>query len=151
MAQPPDRSTMSRLLVRATPFITPRTFQGALGIGGVVSAQFDTLQGFADRNFYNNAGAWPGAGSVDPAEVTKAVGPWLDAAVYSTQLSAIRVEYAIDRDCAYHQPIPDVAIPATTFQNIAGLRITGRFVRVSLINTSGVASVVEFGIYVRSA
>jgi hypothetical protein len=150
MAQPPDRPIMSRLLVRATPFVTPRTFQGALGIGATVSAQFDTLEGFADPNFFNNVGAWPGAASVDPGEVTKAVGPWLDAAVYSTQACALRVEYAVDRGCAYHQMIPDIHIPLLTFQNISGLRITGRFIQVLLV-MGAVAGVVEFGVYVRSA
>lgn len=145
MPQPPTRPLQARMLVRATPFITPRTFAGVLGIGATVGAEFDTLEGFAEPTFFNNVAAFPGVG-----EVTKAVGPWLDAAVYADQATSLRVEYAIDRGCTYHQPIPDVAIPLGTFTNISGLRITGRFVRVTLIN-GAIAANVEFGIYVRSA
>lgn len=145
MAQPPDRAIMSRLLVRSTPFVTPRTFGGLLGPGADVGAEFDTLEGFADPNFYNNVAAFPGVG-----EVTKAVGPWLDAAVFSDQPGILSVEYAIDRGALYRQPIAPIVVPGLTFQNISGLRITARFVRVLYANTGGVDANVEFGIYVRS-
>ncbi len=148
MAQPPTRGLMSRALSRAVPFVTPRTFLGILGFPGTVSAEFDTLEGFADPNQFNNVLAYPGTN----VPKTHAVGPYLDALLFADQACLIRVEYSVDRGCAYRQPTADVAVPANTPENISALRVTGRFVRVSLINNSGGANAnVEFGVYVRSA
>lgn len=149
MAQPPSRPLMPREVVRAVPFVTPRTFLGPLGApGSSVSAEFDTLAGFADSNSFNTVLAYPGTDTPK----THAVGPWLDAAVFADGLTLLRVEYSIDRGCSYRQVAPDTAIAASTFTNISGLRITGRFVRVTLINNAASGAVnVEFGIYVRSA
>ena len=153
MAQPPILQTQSRQLVRSVPFVTPNTFVEVVlaSPGDAAAAEFDTLEGFADVNLYNSVGAYPN-GAAPATPVLHAVGPWLDAAVYATGLTVLRVEYAIDRGCAYHQATPDTAILATTFANISGLRITGRFVRVSLINNALAGAVtIEFGVYVRSA
>lgn len=147
MAQPPIRPVMARSLSRAVPFVCTRTFKGALNNGSSVGAEFDTLETFADPNQFNTVDFFPSG-----APAIHAVGPWLDAAVFCDQATALRVEYSVDRGCNYHQPAPDIAILASTFSNIAQLRITGRFVRVTLLNNSGVNAVTtEFGIYVRSA
>ncbi len=147
MAQPPVRPVMARELTRSVPFITPRTFNGVLGFPGTVSAEFDCLEGFADPNLFNNVGAYPGTNTPK----IHAVGPWLDAALFSDQACLIRVEYSVDRGCAYRQAVPDTAVAASSFSNLSGLRITGRFVRISLINNSGAANAnVEFGVYIRS-
>lgn len=164
---------MARQLVRSVPFITPRTFNGALGAwpdnagagpASFVSAEFDTVDGFADPALYNTVGAFPGVNSAK----ARAVGPWLDALVWNDQPVIMRVEYAVDRACAYHVVAPDTAVSAsttttdadgtrTTATNISGLRVTGRFIKVTLFNNSAnVAGThplanVEFGIYVRSA
>lgn len=149
MAQPPARPVMARELSRAVPFVTPRTFLGALAApGNSVSAEFDTLEGFADPNLFNNVLAYPGVNTPK----LHAVGPNLDAAVFGDGLTLLRVEYSVDRGCAYRIAAPDTAIPANTFTNISGLRITGRFVRVTLFNNAAAGAVnVEFGIYIRSA
>jgi len=147
MAQPPSQPLMPREVVRSIPFVSCRTFLGVLGAGGTVAAEFDTLSGFADSNQYNNVLAYPGTDTPKP----HAVGPLLDAAVYADQNVSIQVFYSIDRGCAYRFVAPPSAIAALTFGNISGLRITGRFVRVALVNTSAVDANVEFGVYVRSA
>lgn len=150
MAQPPSRPVMAREISRSVPFITPRTFLGTLpATGNSVRAEFDCLIGFADPNLFNNVLAFPGDGLPKLA----AVGPYLDAALFADQPTLIRVEYAVDRGCAYHQVAPDTAVAANTFENISGLRITGRFVRVTLINNTSPTALanVEFGVYVRSA
>jgi hypothetical protein len=65
----------------------------------------------------------------------------------------LTVEYAIDRGCQYRTVMPGTAVPASTFVNISGLRITGRFVRVTMGNpaTNTDDLVVEFGVFVRSS
>lgn len=150
MAQPPTLPVMARELSRSVPFVTPRTFLGTLpAAGNSVSAEFDTLIGFADVNLFNNVLAFPGTNTPKLG----AVGPWLDAALFADQATLIRVEYAVDRGCQYHQVAPDTPVPASTFENISGLRITGRFVKITLINNSSPSALanVEFGVYVRSA
>ena len=146
MPQPPVIPVFSREVGRSAPFIVPRTFRGALGSPGNVYAEFDTLDGFSERTLYNNTLAFPG---VDTPKL-HAVGPWLDAAAYVSGDSLIRVEYSIDRGCAYRQAFADTPILAGSFGNLSGLRITARFVKVTLINNAGVAIDVEFGVYVRS-
>lgn len=147
MAQPPTRPIMARALSRAVPFVCVRTFNGVLGGGGSVSAEFDTIEGFADPNQFNNVAAYPSG-----VAATHAVGPLLDAAAFADQDTTILVEFAVDRGCSYRAVATATYVLANTFQNISGLRITARFVRVTLTNATGVATTVtEFGIYVRSA
>ena len=147
MAQPPTRPVMARELTRSVPFVTPIIYVGALAIGGTSLAEFDTLEGFADPDLFNSTLAYPGTN----APKLHAVGPWLDAVVYSGGACTLLVEYAVDRGASYRAVAPATAIPGTVLTNISGLRITGRFVRVTLTNTSGAPANVEFGVYVRSA
>jgi hypothetical protein len=146
MSQPPVLPIMSRSLTRLVPFATPKTFVQQIAIAGSLAVEFDTLQGFADSNALL-AGAFPGANVAKP----HAVGPYLDAMLFADQITSLRVEYAVDQGASYRQITPDTNIPASTGLNISGLRITGRFTRVTLLNTSGVLVNVEFGVYVRSA
>jgi hypothetical protein len=164
MPQPPIRPVMARGLSRAVPFITPRTFlaDGSVGwpvlpAGGTVAAEFDCLEGFADFNLFNTTLPYPGANFPK----MHAVGPLLDCALWSDTLpsspaafvSTLTIEYAIDRGCAYRQPVPPVFMLGNQFANISGLRITGRFVKVTLANVAAAAAPIylEFGVYVRSA
>lgn len=147
MSQPPTQPLMPREVVRAHPWVSCRTFLGTLGTpGGTVTAEFDTLFGYADSNQFNNVLAYPGT----DAPKQHAVGPYLDAAVFADQTTEIEVSYSVDRGCQYHVVATPSAIAANTFGNISGLRITGRFVRVRLRNTSVAVANVEFGVYVRS-
>ena len=150
MAQPPARPLKAREVVRSEPYITPRTFLGTLPANGnSVSAEFDTLDGFADSNLYNTVLAYPGTN----VPKLSAVGPWLDAAVYADGDILLRVQYATDRGAQYRNAAPDTPIGANVFGNISQLRITGRFVRVTCINNTAPSALVniEFGVYVRSA
>lgn len=148
MAQPPSQPLMPREVTRGIPFVSCRTFLGTLGTpGGTVTAEFDTLFGYADSNQFNNVLNWPGTN----VPKQHAVGPYLDAALFADQTTEIEVSYAVDRGCQYRVVATPSAIAANTFGNISGLRITGRFVRVILRNTSLAVANVEFGVYVRSA
>lgn len=146
MSQPPVLPIMARALTRSVPFISPKTFVTTVANGASLAVEFDTLQGFADVNQLLG-GAFPGVNTAKP----KAVGPNLDALVFADQITALRVEYAVDQGAQYRTVAPDTNIPASTAINVSGLRITGRFVRVTLLNNSGVLANVEFGVYVRSA
>ena len=149
MPQPPVRPVMARGLVRAIPFVTPIIqIVPALANAGVLTAEFDTLEGFADDNSYAIVGAYPGVNVAKP----HAVGPLLDAFVFADQITWLDVFFAVDRGGVYRAVTPTTVIPASTFMNISGLRVTGRFAAVQLTNKSGgAAAAVEFGVYMRSA
>jgi hypothetical protein len=157
MPQPPTTPVQARGLIRSVPFCAQITYANlTIAPGGSRPVEFDVAAGITDVNQLLT-GAYPSVGGVPIAHAT---GPFLDAAVFSTANTAgdaglLTVEYAIDRGCAYHLVTPGTAVPDLTFVNISGLRITGRFVRVTLSNPSAGAHpahdlVVEFGVYIRS-
>jgi len=144
MPQPPTTPLISRELVRFIPFAAQDTFQAAaLAAAGTFVAEFDVGLAVTDSNQFLT-GAFPGA-----ANPPVAVGPFLDVLAFSAGAGSIQVEYAVDLSCAYRALTP-VVVPATTPVNISGLRITGRFVRVTYTNTSGGVALTEFGVYIRS-
>ncbi|HLB37478.1 MAG TPA: hypothetical protein VJL31_12980 [Gemmatimonadales bacterium] len=144
MPQPPVTPIISRELVRFIPFAAQRTFRSAaLANGGTFVAEFDVSLAVTDPNQFL-AGAFPGA-----ANPPVAVGPNLDAAWFSDQAGQVVIEYAIDLSCTY-RVVNTTIVVANAFGNYSGTRITGRFVRVTFTNNSGVAAVVEFGVYIRS-
>jgi hypothetical protein len=165
MAQPPVSPVMARGLSRVIPFVTPRTFLAngtaeypSLPAAGSVSAEFDTLYGFAEPSLFNNALAYPGVNTPK----LHAIGPYLDCLAWSDFAAGghaagftatILVEYATDRGAQYRYPIAPIFLTNGQVANLSGLRITGRFVRVTLANvTSGAAVAInlEFGVYIRS-
>lgn len=144
MAQPPVNPVLARQLVRVIPFTAQRTIvNSALGNGSTLTAEFDVGVRSTDVNQLLT-GAFPGATNPLPA-----IGPFLDALVFSNGSGTLLVQYAVDRGASYRQ-ISNSVVPANTAVNISGLRITGRFVLVTFTNTSGGVSSVEFGAYVRS-
>jgi len=144
MAQPASL-LLSRELVRVLPFAAQKTVRNAaLANAGTIVAAFDVGISVTDANQFLT-GAFPSADATQPA-----VGPNLDALVFSVGAGTLLVEFAVDVSCSYRQ-ISNSVVPASTAVNISGLRITGRFVRITFTNTSGGASLVEFGAYVRSA
>lgn len=144
MAQPASL-LLSRELVRVLPFAAQKTVRNAaLGNGATIVAAFDVGLACTDSNQFLT-GANP---SADPTQ--SAVGPNLDALVFAAGAGTLLVEFAVDVSCSYRQ-ISNSVVPASTAVNVSGLRITGRFVRVTFTNTSGGAVLVEFGAYVRSA
>jgi hypothetical protein len=158
MPQPPTTPVQARELVRAVPFCAQRTYAGlVIQPSGSVTVEWDVAAGITDVGQLLT-GAYPGAGGA-AVPLPHATGPWLDAAVYSTAATAgdpglLTVEYAIDRGCAYRLVTPGTAVPDLTFVNISGLRITGRFVRVTFSNPTPTALhtlTIELGVYVRSS
>ena len=163
MPQPPTTPVQARELVRSVPFCAQSTHAGAAGLAPTIihrndglAVEWDVAAGITDANQLLG-GNYPGlAGAVTP--LPHATGPFLDAAVFSTATVAgeaglLTVEYAIDRGCVFHLVTPGTAVPDLTFVNISGLRITGRFVRVTLYNPAANTNdlTVEFGVYVRSS
>lgn len=136
---------IARGLVRSMPFVTQQTFRdAALANAGTMVAEYDLCGGVTDQNRLLS-GAYPGA-----AAPQRAIGPYLDALVWVTGTSTLLVEYAVDQSCAYHSIGTITTVPASTLTNISGLRVTGRFVRITLTNTSGGAILAELGTYIRS-
>jgi hypothetical protein len=153
----------ARELTRVVPFCAQSTHAGTKGLAptiinpaGGLAIEWDVADGITDVGQLL-LGDYPGlAGHLAP--LPHATGPFLDAAVYSVahtkgEAGLLTVEYAIDRGCDFHLVTPGTAIPDSTFVNISGLRITGRFVRVTMSNpvTNADFLTVEFGAYVRSS
>jgi hypothetical protein len=146
MPQPPSTPVISRELVRVIPFAAEKTFAAVVANLGTMVAEFDVGASVTDVNQFI-VGSFPGA-----ANPQRAVGPWLDALIFSPVAGSLLVEFAVDTGTVYHS-IATSGVAAGIASNISGLRITGRFVRVTFTNTSGGGSGtnVEFGIYVRSS
>ena len=145
MTQPPSLPFLARSLVRTIPFASQFTAKNAaLANLATIVCEFDVAIHSTDNNSFL-VGAAPGAGPQIPA-----TGQLLDALVFSSGAGALLVEFAVDLSCTYHQ-ISNSVVPAATATNISGLRVTGRFVRVTFTNNSGGAVSVEFGAYIRSA
>ena len=146
MPQPPSTPVIARELVRVIPFASQKTFAAVVANAGTLSAEFDVGASVTDINQFL-AGGFPGA-----ANPQRAVGPWLDALVFSPVAGTLLVEFAVDTGGLYRS-IASSGVAAAIASNISGLRITGRFVRVTFTNTSGGGSGtnVELGIYIRSS
>ena len=156
MPQPPTTPVQARELVRSVPFCAQKTYVlAAIATDGSRTVEWDVAAGITDVDQLLT-GAYPGAA----VPINHATGPFLDAAVYVTGGTAgesglLTVEYAIDRGCAYRLVTPGTAVPIATFVNISGLRITARFIRVTLFGTAAGLGThdltgIEFGVYVRS-
>lgn len=145
MPQPPTTPIIAHDAVRAIPIAAQRTeLTAALANGASLVAEWDVAKRITDPNQLL-AGAFPGGGAA-PA---LAIGPNLDALWFSDQAGLVTVAFAVDQGGAYRNLFQSI-VAANVPGNISGLRITGRFVRVTYLNNSGVAALVEFGVYVRS-
>lgn len=146
MPQPPTSPVISRELVRIIPFTQQHTIiNAAAGAGAQFIAAFDCGAKTTDPNQLL-VGANP---SGDPTQFV--IGTLLDACVFTTGPGGgtLLVEYGIDAGAAYRAVANTIAVNANQLANIAGLRITARFVRVTFTNVSA-GALVEFGAYVRS-
>lgn len=155
MPQPPATPLISRELVRVLPFAAQATFLAGFGSGnptivngGTLVAMFDVSASITDGNqLLPIIGGLPAAA----ANIRFAVGPLLDWVLFADQASSVTIDYAVDGGCAFRNVLT-TGVPPNTLTNVAGARITGRFLRVTYTNTSGGAAAnVEFGIYVRSS
>jgi hypothetical protein len=131
--------------VREVPFAAQRTFRSpALAAAGTLIAAFDIGLKVTDRSQFLAPATNP---SADPTQ--HAIGSMLDVLVFTDGPGLLLIEFAVDYTCAYRQ-ISSIVIPASIPANVSGLRITGRFCRVTFTNTDAIAHLVEFGSYVRS-
>lgn len=142
MAQP-AAPFQSRTLVRAMPMGSQKTFPlTAVAAAGTLTAEFDVCGAVMDRNFF--------AAGVSPAPTAvQAIGPYLDAVVFSTQIGQMEVLMAVDDGCSFRS-LNIQATAASDLTEISGLRVTARYVRVVFTNQGAVAANVEFGVYLRS-
>lgn len=145
MPQPPSSPFISRELVREIPFAAQKTFKNAaLANGATMVAAFDIALAVTDPNQFLTPATLP---SADPTQ--HAIGPFLDWVVFSDVAVSVLTEYAVDYTCSYHE-LSTILVPGGTLTNMSALRITARFCRVTLTNSSGGNADVEFGCYVRS-
>jgi hypothetical protein len=134
---------IAKQLVRVIPSSAQFTFVGQLNAAATSTRGFDIARAVTDENQLLVGAAPAGTNQ-------HAIGPLLDAFGFSDQVGRIDVDYAVDNGATYRNTFT-IGIAAGIPTNISGLRITGRFVRVTLTNTAGVAANVEFGIWVRSS
>jgi hypothetical protein len=128
------------------PFAAQKTFVvAAAGAGSTSVAEFDVAQVVTDASQLL-AGALPSVGAIQFA-----IGPLLDAVCFDTGLggATILIEYAVDRGAAY-RTFNTTVVPQNTLTNIAGLRVTARFVRVTFTNVTAAATI-EAGVWLRSS
>jgi hypothetical protein len=147
MAQPASLY-LSRQLVRVMPFATQKTFvTGAAGGGAQFVAEFDVAQVVTDANQLL-AGAAPIGTLVG---IQFAIGPFLDAVIFDNGAggATITVNYAVDKGATYRL-FNTTVVPASTLTNIAGLRVTARFVQVIFTNITPAATL-EAGVWLRSS
>lgn len=135
------KGLIPRTLVQALPSVTPSERITTLANGATLNVDFDALKAVADPALLL-AGVSP-----SPTAIV-AVGPYLDAFLFADQALTLAVFYAIS--AGTFRQVSNSLIGASTFGNISGLRITGRYVRVQLGNASGVVANFELGVYVRS-
>lgn len=142
----PARPFLSRQLVRAIPSCTQKTFQSsAAGAGATFVAEFDVSLAVEDPNQLLG-GAFPGG-----AQPQSAIGPFLDAVCFDTGAggATILIEYAVDQACSY-RTFNTTVVAQNTLTNIAGLRVTARFVRITFTNITAAATI-EAGAWIRSS
>jgi len=130
-----------RALVQAIPSVTPNERVTTLGIGATLNVDFDALKSVADP-------ALLGVGASPSPTAIVAVGPFLDVGLFASQALTLQVFMAMSGGT--FRQVSNTLVPASTFENISGLRITSRYVRVALVNGSGIIANIELGVYVRS-
>ena len=130
-----------RALVQAIPSVTPNERVTTLGIGATLNVDFDALKSVADP-------ALLGVGASPSSTAIVAVGPFLDVGLFASQALTLQVFMAMSGGT--FRQVSNTLVPASTFENISGLRITSRYVRVALVNGSGIIANIELGVYVRS-
>ena len=145
MAQPASLY-LARQLVREMPFAAQRTFRdAAAGAASTFIAAFDIGLAVTDQNQFLTPATNPSGDTY-----VQAIGPFLDCVAFTTGAGGgtLLIEMAVDYTCTL-RTYTSTVVPASTLTNVAGLRITARFLRITFTNVTA-AAVVEFGAYVRS-
>ena len=159
MPQPPTIPIIAKENVRIIPGLSQRTFQAAAADAGQVFRwEWDLAARITDFNQFISALAGPAnssttvMGGAGPQTTPQpALGPFMDAAAFCTGLggATITVEFAIDASLCNYRTVAITIVPQNVFTNIAQLRVTGRFVRITLTNVTAAATI-EFGSYIRN-
>jgi len=162
MPQPPTTPILSKENVRLIPALAQRTFQSAAaGAASTFVWEWDLATRITDPNELiglaifapaNTATTAAGVAGAGPQTVPQpAIGPFLDAAAFCTGAggATITVEFAIDSSPCNYRTMVITIVPQNVFTNIAQLRVTGRFARVTLTNVTAGATI-EFGSYIRN-
>jgi len=159
MPQPPTLPVIAKELVRIVPALSQRTFNDqAAGAGETFVWEWDLALRLTDTGQFINANPAPanstttaGGGAGPQTTPQPAFGPYLDAAAFCDGAggATITIEYAIDANPFNYRTIAVTVVPQNVFTNISGLRVTARFVRVTVTNVTA-ASVLEAGSYIRN-
>lgn len=159
MPQPPLIPIIAHENVRFLPSLSQKTFQSAAaGAAATFIWEFDLALRITDPNQFLNANIAPansttiaGGGPGTQTTPQPAIGPFADVGVVTSGAGGgqIKTEIAVDASPCNYQIMSIVAIPASTFGNISGLRVTGRFVRFTFTNISA-GAVVEVGFFIRN-
>jgi hypothetical protein len=159
MPQPPNLPLIAHENVRAIPALSQRTFQVAAADAlQTFIWEFDLAARITDPNQFLSALAAPagsttiaGGGAGPQTTPQPAIGPLMDALAFTSGAGGgtLLVEYAVDANPCRYRQIANSAVPAGIATNISGLRVTGRFVRITFTNVTAAATV-EVGYYIRN-
>lgn len=134
---------ITRQLVKPLPSAAQfESVVAALANNGTIQVAYDVALAVTDRNQL-------GALAVPAGPTPRiAIGPLLDVVVFASGAGTILVQLGVAGGS--YRDLGSTGVPAGILTNISGLRVTARFVLITFTNTSGAASAVEFGAYVRS-
>jgi hypothetical protein len=159
MPQPPALPVIAKELVRIVPSLSQHTVQdAAAGAAEVFVWEWDLALRLTDTGQFLSALAAPanstttaGGGAGPQTTPQPAFGPFLDAVAFCSGAGggSITIEIAVDASPCNYRTQAVTIVPQNVLTNIAQLRITGRFVRVTMTNVTA-GAVVEFGTYIRN-
>jgi hypothetical protein len=159
MPQPPTIPILAHEDVRLIPALSQNTVRdAAAGAAETFIWEWDLAARITDLNQFTSALAGPAnstttvMGGAGPQVTPQpAIGPFLDVAAFCSGAggATITVEVAIDASPFNYRTQAITIVNQNVFTNISALRITGRFVRITLTNVTA-AALVEFGSYIRN-
>jgi hypothetical protein len=158
MPQPPGTPLIAHENVRTIPALSQKTFQSVVAGAESFIWEFDLAARITDPNQFLTANVAPansttiaGGGAGPQTTPQPAIGPFLDALVFTNGVGggSLLVEYAADASPCNYRSIANTAVPSGVATNISGLRVTGRFVRITFTNVSPVVTI-EVGYYIRN-
>lgn len=159
MPQPPTIPILAHENIRLIPALSQRVFFDAAGGAGETYVwEFDLAARITDPNQFvgvlvapANSSTTAGGGAGPQVTPQPAIGPLMDALVFTSGAGggSLLTEYAVDASPFSYRAIATTVVPVSTAVNISGLRVTGRFVRITLTNVTAAATV-EAGYYIRN-
>lgn len=152
MPQPPTLPVIAHENIRTIPSLSQKTFFTAFsGLAQSFSWEFDLAARITDANQFIGGVATPAAPANSTITPQPAIGPWCDWFVFTSGGTGgtMTMEYAADASpCSYRTMFTTLIGPGNA-TNASGLRVTGRFVRLTFA-VAALGSVVEVGYYIRN-